>query len=212
MRIKEVKSYWETGVYQIKNVVNDKVYIGSAVYLKRRLNTHRNLLGKNQHHCKQLQEEWNQFGPEVFIFDILENCKIETRIEREQYYMDLLINDDKRTLLYNTTHYARAGGHHLAGTKKDPDAVRRSAEGNRGKKRTPEQIEAKRLVVGKEYSAVDPEGKIHHFKNLMLFAEQNGLDFRNFEAMIKGRRKSHRSWTNVNGWIPPNQREFHGVK
>jgi group I intron endonuclease len=210
MRIKQIKSNWETAVYQIRNIINEETYIGSAAHSRQRFYTHKNLLSRNNHHCTKLQEAWNIYGKENFEFSILERCSVEDRVEREQYYMDLFLDTGKGNLLYNTSHCARSGGNALLGKKKDPDAVRRSAEGNRGKKRTKEQIEAKRLVVGKEYSAVDPEGKVHHFKNLMLFSEQNGLNFRNFEAMIKGRRRSHRKWTSGQKWVPLGQREFVG--
>lgn len=79
-RKKELKQQYketpiEAGVYQIKNMKNNKIMVGSAKNLKS-LNGMKFMLENNGYTTnKELQEEWNQFGKEAFTFDILEKLK-----------------------------------------------------------------------------------------------------------------------------------------
>ena len=44
-----------TGIYKIINLVNDKIYIGSAVNFVKRWNEHKRKLHLNIHHSSKLQ-------------------------------------------------------------------------------------------------------------------------------------------------------------
>ncbi|MCK9445976.1 GIY-YIG nuclease family protein [bacterium] len=79
-----------SGIYKIKNKINNKCYIGSAINILGRFATHKSSLNKNKHHSYYLQQSWNKYGIEFFIFEILEYCEKNILLEREQYYMDLL--------------------------------------------------------------------------------------------------------------------------
>lgn len=76
------------GVYQLRNTKNEKLYIGSSCNLKKRKNSHFLLLGKNKHHSKKLQNAYNKYGPDSFIFEILEECEKENLLLIEQQYLD----------------------------------------------------------------------------------------------------------------------------
>jgi len=60
-----------SGIYVIKNMKNNKIYIGSSVDLKKREREHFYVLTNNSHHNKHLQKAWNKYGKENFKFDIL---------------------------------------------------------------------------------------------------------------------------------------------
>ena len=60
------------GVYQIRNIVNNKVLIGAALNLPGSINGHRFQLNLGGHRNKSLQSEWNQFGSDSFLFEILD--------------------------------------------------------------------------------------------------------------------------------------------
>ncbi|HEY5584411.1 MAG TPA: GIY-YIG nuclease family protein [Ruminiclostridium sp.] len=67
----------EAGIYQIKNIKNQKVFVKSSIDLKTMTGKRVQLLGgvcKN----KQLQEEWNQYGEEAFSFEVLEVLEEKT--------------------------------------------------------------------------------------------------------------------------------------
>lgn len=66
-----------SGVFQIKNMANGKVLLGSSLNLEGPLNKHRFLLKINGHNNKELQKDWNELGPDQFVFEILETVPIK---------------------------------------------------------------------------------------------------------------------------------------
>jgi len=66
---KEMKT--EAGVYQIRNTENNKVFIGSTPNLKT-LNGKMISLNTGTHLNRPLQQEWNEYGKDAFVFEVLE--------------------------------------------------------------------------------------------------------------------------------------------
>jgi group I intron endonuclease len=60
------------GIFQIRNLTNEKVFIGSTPNLDAAFNRHRFQLDAGSHPSKSLQKEWNELGEENFAFEILE--------------------------------------------------------------------------------------------------------------------------------------------
>ena len=58
-------------IYSIKCKINDKIYIGKTQNHLSRLGMHISELLKGTHHCKLLQEDFNLYGIDNFIFEIL---------------------------------------------------------------------------------------------------------------------------------------------
>lgn len=89
MEIKGKFNY--SGIYCLKNTVNDKCYIGSAQKLNYRLWNHKHKLIKGNHANKILQNFVNKYGINTLYFEILEKVEdISSLLEREQYYLDKL--------------------------------------------------------------------------------------------------------------------------
>lgn len=63
------------GVFQIKNIANSKVLLGSSLNLEGPLNSHKFMLTIGSHRNKMLQKEWNEYGQDKFVFEILEVVK-----------------------------------------------------------------------------------------------------------------------------------------
>lgn len=62
-----------SGIYTITNKVTGKLYIGESLDIYRRwYKEHIPELRKNQHYNKGLQKDFNEYGEENFIFEILE--------------------------------------------------------------------------------------------------------------------------------------------
>ena len=76
-----IRQYKETpksaGVFLIKNVANGKVLLGSSKNLHGPLNKHRFMLRAGMHDNRALQKDWNDFGPDSFTFEILEEVRVE---------------------------------------------------------------------------------------------------------------------------------------
>lgn len=91
----------QAGIYQIVNTVNGKLYIGSAVDVRRRWAAHRRLLVAGNHTNSYLQHAWNTYGADAFLFQLLEEVTDVARlIEREQVWIDTT-HCYERTLGYN---------------------------------------------------------------------------------------------------------------
>ncbi len=79
-----------SGIYKITNTINNKYYIGSAINFKRRCIQHKSKLKTKTHHSIKLQNAYNKYGDDVFIYEIIEECEKEILIKQEQYYIDTL--------------------------------------------------------------------------------------------------------------------------
>jgi group I intron endonuclease len=65
------------GVFQVKNQANGKVLLGSSLNLDGALNGHRFTLKIGSHRNKALQGDWNTYGEENFLFEILEVVNVK---------------------------------------------------------------------------------------------------------------------------------------
>jgi len=64
------------GVFQVKNTVNGKILLGSSLNLEGPLNSHKFMLSIGSHRNKALQDDWNTYGADAFVFEILEEVRI----------------------------------------------------------------------------------------------------------------------------------------
>ena len=80
-----LREYKETprpaGVYQIRNTVNGKAFVGSSVNLPAILNRHRTELRAGGHRNRELQKEWAEFGPDAFEFEVLDTLAPHERAD-----------------------------------------------------------------------------------------------------------------------------------
>lgn len=84
------------GIYQIRCLVNGKVYVGSTVWIDRRWKEHFRLLTRGVHHSRHLQRSWLEFGSNSFVFEILELASADDLIRIEQEYLDRIRPFDPR--------------------------------------------------------------------------------------------------------------------
>jgi len=75
-----------SGVYRITNRENRKIYVGSTKDLFGRWNTHLRLLRKGINPCLRLQEAYNEFGEEAFVFMIIEIVKDKYKLKKENKF------------------------------------------------------------------------------------------------------------------------------
>ena len=84
------KSQKTCGVYKITNLINGKIYVGSSKDIKYRWCQHKTQLREGIHGNVYLQNAWNKYKEQNFIFEIIEECDPSVQFEREQYYLDTL--------------------------------------------------------------------------------------------------------------------------
>jgi group I intron endonuclease len=75
-------------IYQIRNTINNKIYIGSTNNIRKRCNNHRSKLNNNIHENQYLQQAWNKYGENNFEFSIIEEVQDFNRIEKEIFYLN----------------------------------------------------------------------------------------------------------------------------
>jgi group I intron endonuclease len=89
----------KSGIYRWVNNLNKKTYVGSGVNLAKRLASYYNEreLKRNP---RPIKDALIKYGHKNFSLEILEYCPITKLLEREQFYLDLLVPD------YNILKYA----------------------------------------------------------------------------------------------------------
>ena len=80
-----------TGIYCIKNIINDKRYIGQSKDCVERKTQHFSILKLGKHYNKYLQSDWNTYGENNFEFTILEKCQKEKLDELEKNILNYMI-------------------------------------------------------------------------------------------------------------------------
>lgn len=121
-----------SGIYAIRNGLNGKAYIGSALNMRKRWSLHRSLLTRGTHHAQPLQRAWAKYGEASFVFEVLEVISDPTAlIEREQVWLDGALAEGRA---YNA---AKVAGSRL-GMKSPAETRAKIAAKARGRTPTPE--------------------------------------------------------------------------
>jgi group I intron endonuclease len=109
-----------SGIYEIRSLSNDKIYIGSSKNIFRRLRTHLKSLRKGSHQNKFLLSDFNNLGENTFEVSILE--KIEDRIRLYEREFEFIVekSSDNREKGYNIKRFGavKSGWKHSESTKK----------------------------------------------------------------------------------------------
>jgi|GEM_PF-109460 len=79
MRSEAKRSYKNSpppaGIFEIRNNVNGKVFIGSGMNLQGMLNRHKFQLEFGVHKSEELQKDWHKYGADSFTFSVIETLK-----------------------------------------------------------------------------------------------------------------------------------------
>jgi len=117
----------KSGIYLIKNIVNNKVYVGSAVNIAKRWREHKRILKKGKHHCPHLQLAWDKYGEQSFTFEIIEIVSnTEHLLAYEQVYLDYY-RPHEREKGYNVCKVAGSS----FGIKRSEESKRKMSEAGR---------------------------------------------------------------------------------
>lgn len=77
-------------IYKIENCINGKTYIGQTANYEKRKRAHINALRSNRHDNVYLQNSWNKYGENSFVFTVVEECEEKQLDELEVRYIKLL--------------------------------------------------------------------------------------------------------------------------
>jgi GIY-YIG catalytic domain. len=99
-----------TGVYAIKNQVTGKMYIGSSRCISYRFKSHLSALRSGRHVNKDMQDDFNLYGEENFIFIPLFETSERHKTDLEYFLMEILRTHDINTG-YNDKDRGGTGGY-----------------------------------------------------------------------------------------------------
>ena len=89
------------GVYQVINKNNSRIYVGQSSVILARWANHCQRLSNNTHINLDWQSDWNEHGPDVFEFSVIELVDYETSIlERESFWIHAFL--DRGVAIYNS--------------------------------------------------------------------------------------------------------------
>lgn len=177
------------GIYYIKNIINNKIYVGSSIYLRRRLSLHISHLNNGKHDNLHLQNAWNFYGENLFDFGILEYCSGDEILAREQYWIDELEACDP-DLGYNLRKIASSN----AGYRHSEESKLKVANSKRGKPRSEEtKAKLRAANLGKKQSKETAEKRSHAMKGRKYSTEHRA----NMSAAMKGLKRSDEARANM---------------
>ena len=171
------------GIYQIRHLESSKIYVGSAVSVRKRELDHFNELRKNKHSNSKLQRAFNKYGENAFKFEVLELVEDKTKLlEREQYWLDITCCCN-RNKGYNL---CKIAGNRL-GVKHSEETKCKIAKANTGYK--PSEESKRKMAKAKE-------GKIPWNKGKKMSSEfcekaSQSLKRRHAQRKIQPARQSH---------------------
>lgn len=174
LRYKNLKFYFNNeeideiaGIYQIRNLINNKIYIGSTNDLNNRWIEHKKSLNRNNHSSIALQRAWNKYGKSNFIFEPLEFCyKFSCFALRtiEQRYIDELKPE------YNMSKLAFV-------SIPSEDGLKRRI-----------------LALSKEYTILKPDSTEVTISSLREFCNKFNLNYNSMGEVVRGRIFSHQGY------------------
>jgi group I intron endonuclease len=135
----------QSGVYEIRNTLNGKRYIGSAAVPRYRKQQHYSHLSKGTHCNRKLQYAWNKHGADVFVFRVILLCAKADLVFYEQRCFDRFRPEYNLTLTagsllgYKTSEETKAKlSAALKGKKRSPETRAKIGAGHKGKVISPE--------------------------------------------------------------------------
>lgn len=125
---------FESGIYIIRNVVNGRVYVGSAENFTARWNKHLRELKSGKHFNSKLQRAWNKYGSECFTFEPIVYCPKDQLFFHEQLAIHAF---SAVTSGYNI---AKVAGSSMAGREHSTKAKQAISKAGKGVKKSPESV------------------------------------------------------------------------
>jgi group I intron endonuclease len=131
-----------SGIYAIRNIINDKKYIGSAKNFNLRFQAHLRELRRNKHHSIKLQRAWNKYGENSFVFEVIQEvASLSDLLAVEQLHIDAHKSATNKG--YNAC--PNAGS--KLGTKLRQESKDKIGNANRGYKHTEENKKRMSLLA-----------------------------------------------------------------
>jgi hypothetical protein len=71
------------GIYRITNAANNKIFLGKGMNVRGILNSQQAQLQFGAHQNRELQQDYNQFGAQSFVFDVVDELALADKTPQE---------------------------------------------------------------------------------------------------------------------------------
>lgn len=182
------------GIYCITNIQNNKKYIGKSFDIEKRINGHKKMLNEKFHHNFHLQNSWEKYGENNFVFEIIEfgNFNNDELNKKEMYWINFYKSYNPQ-YGYNKTY----GGDGGILTKEIREKISKSSMGKILSNETKSKLSI--AFSGKNNPMYGKRGSLHpgyglkrsqEFKdNLSKKLKGHKVSKEQVEKMLKHRRK-----------------------
>lgn len=173
-----------SGIYMIKNKTSTKYYIGRSVNCNERFSKHKSLLRNGNHINNHLQNAWNLYGEDDFIFEIIDESENDKLPYLEDYWCRLL-KTHNREYGYNIEPTNPCGK-----TCISLETIEKIRKANIGKKVSEETRNKIRISnLGKKLSISTIEKLKDNKKNIKIDAyNENGDFIKTFKSIREASR------------------------
>lgn len=196
-----------SGIYAIRNTINNKRYIGSTLGLHKRYSQHQRDLKRGKHFNSCLQRAWNKYGEINFCYEIIEHCDAEMLLTREEFWIANL-QSHKNKNGYNICEIPRASRVGCKASAKTILKMKKSLGGknhpNWGKKLSKSHIEnISKSQIGipkptsgrkKSYEIISPTNEIIKIMGLRKFCKDNQLPLSIMWRIVNGKKENYNGW------------------
>lgn len=195
-----------SGIYEIRNKIDNKVYVGSSKDIKVRLLAHKNMLKRNKHANIHLQNAWNKFGKNNFDFNMLCYYDVANLIQMEQRFIDINNSCDQK-YGYNIVPFAdrrelseetkRKIGDKHRGKIMSIESRRLMSLSRKGKKHTPESIKKMKDAAEGRMASNETRKKI----SITSKGRKHSLETRQkISKRLKGRKITEMTRSKIRGF------------
>lgn len=171
-------------IYSIRNILNNKRYIGSSIQVLRRQRAHFQELRDNKHPNEKLQKAYNKYKKENFIFEILEEftpLNNKERFDKEQYWMDKYLSFKKG---YNCTSNAAWNGK-LAIIEGDRLENMKKKVSKALKGKIPKNLEEMRKKTWRSIYELRNGIIVNEYENVKKAGEALGINYKSIHKSLK---------------------------
>ena len=194
-----------SGIYNIVCVPTGKIYIGSAVNLRRRRHEHWTALRCNKHSNRYLQRAWDKYGETAFSFEVVELILSAFLLDREQYWLDKLKPYRSKGFNISATSNSPMGVKHTDEMRHARSAAQKELwesdeyrqmmiDSHKTRWDAPGHREKMGALKAQRWIVTDSLGIEQSIFNLRSFCRDHDLRHQNMLSVANGKKPQYKGW------------------
>lgn len=172
------------GLYEIRNINDNKRYVGSSCYIQKRFTDHKCLLRKGRHANSKLQRAWDKHGEKYFVFNILvelEKCQLESE---EQKLLDIVFKE--KEMCYNIATDSKAPSRGRKASKEEKEKRAKTQSTKEWKEKHSDSLKKYFLTPGSRLKSSEAAKKLMSDAAYKKRVQDASLSARKRIALEKG--------------------------